>query len=130
MAITINTLNSGTTKIFLTHTDTRVTYSDGSTASFNISGAFSESGITNWADVVRIEIGTTVTSIASGKLQAASGLTYVLIPNSVTSIGADLKPGFSGTAIFVGTTAEFNTARDTHMPDLGIVQCLDGNVQT
>lgn len=87
------------------HPETRVKYSNGSTATYNIVGELAtdscgdsclEIFIENVHDAVEIDIGNTVTSIGEYAFVGCIGLTSVTIPSSVTNIRNWAFEGCSG----------------------------------
>ena len=70
------------------HPETIVEYADGSIDSFNIEGELGNESIPDTDSVVKVDIGTAVTSIGEGAFAYYySWLTSITIPEGVTSIG-------------------------------------------
>ena len=67
--------------------ETVVTYTDGTTKEFNISGEITSGSVENISAATKVDIGNSVTSIGDNSFRGCSGLTSVTIPDSVTSIG-------------------------------------------
>lgn len=70
-------------------------YSNGSVVEYDIVGALNQNVI-NKTDLVKVEIGNTVTSIGNYAFSGCSRLTSITIPDSVTSIGNLTFYGCSG----------------------------------
>lgn len=72
---------------------TKVWYSNGSTAEYEIVGELGYESISDRTNVVKVDIGAAVTSIGEFAFSSCSELTSVMIPDSVLSIG---NGAFSG----------------------------------
>ena len=111
--ININTLTCGTFTITSEtpgpagHPETRITFSDGSSDTYEWSGEIDyntmvDVGLFNadeWTwikEPVTVDIGNTVTSIGDSAFYGCSSLTSVTIPDSVTSIGDEAFQGCTG----------------------------------
>ena len=69
------------------YSETTVEYANGSISSFNIEGELGQNSIPDKTNAVKVEIGSTVTSIGNDAFFRCFGLTSATIPDSVTSIG-------------------------------------------
>lgn len=68
-------------------TKTFVTYRDGTTREYDIEGQLAYGVIQDMNNIVKVEIGSAVTSIGNDVFDNCSNLSRVVIPSSVTTIG-------------------------------------------
>lgn len=86
---------------------TKIYLSDGTTEEFNIVGKLDDRFMEK-DNIVKVEIGDSVTSIGGYAFYRCSGLTSVTIPNSVTDIGTQAFCGCSNlTSVKMPDTLEY-----------------------
>ena len=133
---------------YVLHPETIVTYSDGTTATYNFSGTIQSretdgppchpAELVRWSDIVQIDIGSDVTSLGMYCLSPdvtageSDSLRRVIIPPSVISFSAGMPFGYSSVeeVTFLGRTiAETQEFLSNNPMDKSgcVVHCSDGD---
>ena len=133
---------------YVLHPETIVTYSDGTTATYNFSGTIEPqytdgppchpAEIVRWSDIVQIDIGSDVTSLGmyclSYNMMAgeSNSLRRVIIPPTVTSFPMGTPFGYSSVneVTFIGRTVAETQAflSDNSLGVSCVVHCSDGDI--